>query len=113
MLNEAYQNYKSSLTNTISNITSMGKNSINEIVSLGDSMNTEILRAAIEMPRKQFNRIYKMPHLEPVRKGINEVDQQIRWAYNYWEVEDNIPKHLDAAGKMTMEVLHDELRQYI
>ncbi|XP_076436385.1 uncharacterized protein LOC143275928 [Babylonia areolata] len=46
-------------------------------------------------------------------KGMsNEVYQQGVWAYNYWQVEDNLKKHLHSIATLLKEIVEEELHVY-
>ncbi|GFO07586.1 apolipophorin [Plakobranchus ocellatus] len=49
----------------------------------------------------------------PVKVAVNEVYQKCAWAYNYWQVEENIHKHTQSILKLIEEIVQDELKQYI
>ena len=37
---------------------------------------------------------------------------QGRWAYNYWEVEQNVQKHMKSIFTMLVEMIQEELEHY-
>jgi len=50
--------------------------------------------------------------LAHVRKAYNEVYQQGVWAYNYWEVEENLRKHLLSIAELVKEIVKEEVQMY-
>jgi len=50
--------------------------------------------------------------LSSVRKAYNEVYQQGVWAYNYWQVEENLKKHLISIAELLKEIVQEEVEMY-
>jgi len=57
--------------------------------------------------------ITKTKSLKHVGKAYNEVYQQGVWAYNYWEVEENLRKHLLSIAELLEEIVQEEVELYL
>ncbi|XP_035827340.1 uncharacterized protein LOC101854594 [Aplysia californica] len=48
-----------------------------------------------------------------VEKTGNEAYQEAKWAYAYWEVEENLQKNIHTLMKLLQEIIEDELKELV
>jgi len=59
----------------------------------------------------RINELWNRPELSSVRDALNRVYQQLKWAREYWQVEQQLMEKLEAAAMTAYDVIMDELKQ--
>ncbi|GFS10552.1 microsomal triglyceride transfer protein large subunit [Elysia marginata] len=118
--------------NTITELRDNAKNSVYNatyVTYISDRLNAIDVSSyipSLEIPEDYTNAIYNVhnaintkvghmldaPGLRYVKGGLNEVYQQGVWAYNFWQVEENIQAHAKRVLMLIREIVEDELKEY-
>ncbi|KAL8597069.1 hypothetical protein ACOMHN_057558 [Nucella lapillus] len=59
-----------------------------------------------------LNDVMQMERMSGVKETSNELYQQGLWAYHYWEVEENLKKHLHSIATLLKEIVQEEMEIY-
>jgi len=94
------------------NITPYIESAANKIGSLRmpEQLTSAIYSASARMNAALADK--NLTGLRSVRKAYNEVYQQGVWAYNYWQVEENLKKHLISIAELLKEIVQEEVEMY-
>merc|ERR1711970_1321103 len=73
---------------------------------------TNAIYGARDEINTQLNNFIEGSEIKYVKSGMNEVYQQGMWAYNYWQLEENIRKNAKQVLELIKEIIEDELKEY-
>jgi len=73
---------------------------------------TNAIYSASELVNEALRDTANVAALQGVREAYNEVYQQGKWAYNYWQVAENMKKHLLSITELLKEIVQEEVEVY-
>ena len=56
--------------------------------------------------------VMNMESMKQIKQASNEIYQEGVWAYKYWQVEDNLEKHLRSIATLLKEIIEEEMDIY-
>jgi len=57
--------------------------------------------------------VWERPELDMMRGNLNSIYQEGKWAFQYWDVKENIKTNLDNIFKLLVEIVEDESKEII
>ncbi|XP_071088621.1 uncharacterized protein [Haliotis cracherodii] len=94
-----YQQYLNTITNHVQDLNIPSR--YNEIVEHTQKMLTS-----------RLGDVMKQEDLQHLLSLTNDAYQEGVWAYNYWQVEDNLKDHLQSIYETIKEMVEEELQKY-
>ncbi|XP_076472801.1 uncharacterized protein LOC143302134 isoform X1 [Babylonia areolata] len=73
---------------------------------------TAVIYDASARANEVLSDVLNMESMKRVKAMSNEVYQQGVWAYNYWQMEENLEKHLHSIATLLKEIIEEELEIY-
>ncbi|XP_046361600.2 uncharacterized protein LOC124138779 [Haliotis rufescens] len=71
-----------------------------------------VIYNAREMINSNLANVLEHEDVKHMRSVANNVYQEGVWAYNYWQVEENLQKHLSSIYEIIKEMVEEEIQKY-
>ncbi|XP_067679783.1 uncharacterized protein [Haliotis asinina] len=71
-----------------------------------------VIYNAREMINSNLANVLEHENVKHMRSMANNVYQEGLWAYNYWQVEENLQKHIHSIYEIIKEMVEEEIEKY-